>query len=506
MCDCIMGGLGGGADENTTYTLESAAVGDGVTEHNLIDSAGVVVGTWTTCDDCTHTTLDSFESVVDEATGEITITVTLSDGSTGDIVLPAPPDDIYVTAIDSASVSNADGSTTTTWTVTLSDGTTLPFTYDHLPSAAPTALVVDPAAGTVTITYTNPDGSTFDLVDTVPPFADTNTTNTTFVYDPATGDLTITDSDGNALAVNIPPSYTSSFAAPVTNADGTITYTHNDGNGNTTDIITCPVCAQVVDADGNSLEDPDNPGTFVIPTGGGTASSVTTSPGAPAVHDDGNGNTVTISALDNQDGTADILGCKVSNEKITLCIDETPGVAVHTKRITDLKTGVETDFVYSAHSRSVNTFNGFYAVDDTITVGPPNFDVITPAATMPAWGCPTLTGTIRLYMQLNADANPIGAPAENLNFRYRINGGGWLAMQPLTSYSPTIIGIAGATGSNQTNQELIITGARYDVAMPAGATLEFGVAATNPFDPGEGLQLQAVWGAFEYVDLECEIK
>jgi len=171
-----------------------------------------------------------------DANGNVEIRYTTSQGNGGSAGVVPEPADVFVTGITSGSVLNADGSTTTTYTVALSDGSTIPFTYDHVPSAVPTSVDIDPATGTVTIAFTNPDGSTFTLTDTVAPFADTNTTNSTFVFDPITRVLTITDSEGNALSATVPDSDTISSITENLPA-GTWIHNDNDPDGNTATTI-----------------------------------------------------------------------------------------------------------------------------------------------------------------------------------------------------------------------------------------------------------------------------
>ena len=140
-------------------------------------------------------------------------------------VVPEPAD-TYITGIAPVTVTNPDGSMTTTFTATLSDGSTFDFTYDHTPSDTLSGFDIDPATGIVTITLTAPDGTTSTLTDTLPPqTVDTNTTNSTFTWDPATGDLVITDSEGNPLSVTIQQ------ADVADNGNGTATFT--DANSDT---------------------------------------------------------------------------------------------------------------------------------------------------------------------------------------------------------------------------------------------------------------------------------
>ena len=508
-----------------------------------------------------------------DPSGNVEVTYTTNLGNTTSAGTVPEPADIYVTGITSADVTNPDGSVTTTFTVALSDGTTTPFAYDHIASDVPSGIVLDPAAGTVTVSYMRPDGTTYDLSDTVAPFADTDTTNATFTidnatglvtltdsagndlsvtvpltddtnttnsaldFDPATSVLTITDSDGNTVSETVDSGSTSAISGPTINGAGDSVYTHDDGDGNTVDIVipagaansVSSVSGPVINGTGASVythDDGDgNTTDIVVPAagGGGSTSSIT----GPVVngdganvftHDDGDGNTADIVVpentfaefVDNADGSVTFTSadgtetCEVSTEQITLCIGDTPGEAVHTQRVTDLKTGVETDYLFSASLLNVNAFAGSLTVDDTLGVGAANVLSILPPITIPTFGRATLGGIVRVGMQLNADANPSGAPGENIDIRYRINGGNWLTMAPVTSMSLALLGINGATGSNLTNQEIVVTGSDDIPNMPSGATLEFGINATTAFDPGESFQLQSILGSFEYIDLNCE--
>lgn len=162
-----------------------------------------------------HTTLDSF-GAVDNGDGTTTITVTLSDGSTGSAIVSTPTEVFVASTTFGAPVDNGDGTSTITLTTTLSDGTvyTAPFTIPN-PTVdtntdtwiTPTSISIDCVAGELVFSYTDQDGNPQTLTQSglTIPCTDTNTTNATFEFDPATGELTITDSDGNALDVTIPP-------------------------------------------------------------------------------------------------------------------------------------------------------------------------------------------------------------------------------------------------------------------------------------------------------------
>ena len=228
---------------------------------------------------------------------------------------------------------------------------------------------------------------------------------------------------------------------------------------------------------------------------------------------DGNPLTLTIgqsSYVDNGDGTTTLTDrdgntCVVSSEKVDLCSDNNPGEAVHTQSITDLKTGTITDYVISSHLRAETSGLTTSVIDGASPVAPDY--LVLGSVTAPAWGCPSLFGKVKIRGQMNADGNPAGAPGEALNFRYRINGGVWSNINPLQSISTSLLGSLGAAGSTLTNQEMIIYGERLDVQIPSGATVEFGVASTQgAFDPGEAVQLQAMFGSIEWVETRCEAK
>lgn len=180
-----------------------------------------------------HTTLDSV-TATDNGDGTTSITVTLSDGSTDSAAVPTP-EEVFVTGVDygASPVDNGDGTSTVTITVTLSDGTTIPASYiipNPIPDTdtdtwiTPTSLSIDPTSGEISFGYLDQNGDPQTLTDLVAPFADTNTTNATFVWDQATGALTITDSAGDSLAVTI------AQADVADNGNGTATFTDAAGD------------------------------------------------------------------------------------------------------------------------------------------------------------------------------------------------------------------------------------------------------------------------------------
>ena len=170
-----------------------------------------------------------------DADGNVEITYVTNTGVTTSAGVVPEPADLYLQSVVPSDVTNADGSVTTTYTYTWSDGSTATVDYTHLPSDIPTALTIDPATGEVCQTYTRPDGTTYQLCDTIPPVVDTNTTNVSITYDPATGEIVITDSDGNTVDTTIPPTPDVGEAVVTDNgAANTITTTAVDTAGNTT--------------------------------------------------------------------------------------------------------------------------------------------------------------------------------------------------------------------------------------------------------------------------------
>lgn len=320
-----------------------------------------------------------------------------------------------------------------------------------------------------------------------------------------TADVAFTDTVGNDVAVDdqyqlYPNGDTACLEKTIDTVDGYALIGFSDGtqlDQNDNPIPSGNEIITTIDGDGNIVAhvDVQDDDTFGIATA------------APAGAVDAWGNPIPTGAnvIELANGS---FVCIPESVLVDLCLpeDNENFAAVRRKQLIDPKTGQVRTFIEYSEFCAVRTeaSSSSFQIDETIPVGLQNSVVISQTPPMPNWGCPTLRGQITLTMQMNADGNPPGAPGETLNFVYRINGGAWKNIQPLGSFSPSILGADGATGSTAANQEIIVDGTRENEDMPAGAILEFGVSATNDFDPGEGVALQAIKGTFNYVAERCK--
>ena len=115
---------------------------------------------------------------------------------------------------------------------------------------------------------------------------------------------------------------------------------------------------------------------------------------------------------------------------------------------------------------------------------------------------------IDLSLQLNADGNPDGAPGEFMNFGYDIDGLGVIRnFNGMNSFSPSLLGTLGATGSTIGNQELLLKGAEVTPPLlTAGPhTIDVYWWTSSAWDAGEGLTIQTVQAMAEFITSTEEI-
>ncbi|TDM00995.1 hypothetical protein ERX37_11105, partial [Macrococcus hajekii] len=252
-------------------------------------------------------------SVVDNADGTHTVTITNPDGTiTTTVIKDGEKGDTGATGATGADgkdgvsptvnvTDNGDG--THTVTVNNPDGTTsTTIIKDGVDGESPTATVVDNGDGTHTVTITNPDGTTTttvikDGVDGVDGKDGVSPTATVVDNGDGTHTVTITNPDGTTTTTVIKDGADgeSPTATVVDNGDGTHTVTITNPDGTTTTTV-------IKDgADGES------PTATVVDNGDGTHTVTITNPDGTTtttvIKDGVDGKSPTATVVDNGDGT-----------------------------------------------------------------------------------------------------------------------------------------------------------------------------------------------------------
>lgn len=353
--DGFLGNNGSGVDTNTTYEFTQVVNPDGSITHTVTGSDGSTYE-FDTCCDVPDIFLTDVSTGEPDENGNVTITYTMSDGTTHTAVVPEPAD-VYVNSFTTTGpTDNGDGTADVCHIVTLTDGTvigpvchTIILDTDTDTFIIPTGIDLDCDADTLTLSYLDQNGAPQTVVQTGVgiPCTDTNTTNVSIVWDPATGVLTLTDSDGNTVTTTIG----ASDLDVSDNGDGTSTVTHTAADGTVTAFNVCNTCGATssfeftVNPDGSiTISHDDGNGTVTggtIPAPLASNTSTVTGPTdngdgtSTYVHDDGNGTTTDITvctdcehttltsftATDNGDATYDITVLLSDGSTGTVTID-----------------------------------------------------------------------------------------------------------------------------------------------------------------------------------------